>query len=72
KRFTVHPSQQNAATGEADRRTSKSPLKIHPLRFRSKEKLTAGVHSRREREVRRQRQEQQAAKRQGRSGGRNN
>ena len=28
-----------------------SPLKIQPLRFRSKEKLTAGAHSRREREL---------------------
>ena len=51
KRIIHSIAAHKAATGEADRRTSKSPLKIQPLRFRSKEKLTAGVHSRREREL---------------------
>ena len=51
KRIIHFIAAHKAATGEADRRTSKSPLKIHPLRFRSKEKLTAGAHSRREREL---------------------
>ena len=49
KRIIHSIAAHKAATGEADRRTSKSPLKIQPLRFATK--TTAGAHSRREREL---------------------
>ena len=73
--LTLRTRGSGSQHAEARRAYHRPALHItfkHPLRFRSKEKLTAGAHSRREREVRRQRQEQQSANRQGRSGGRNN